>query len=77
VYGVVAGDFSAVTAEGADGSAVPLDLYDITGWDPRVFIGFLPADAKASDVVAHRPDGVEVARQPLGQARPTETPAEG
>jgi hypothetical protein len=77
VYGVVAGDVSAVTAEGADGSAVPLDLYDVTGWDRRVFIGFLPADTQASDVVAHQPDGVEVARQPLGLARPTEAPAEG
>jgi hypothetical protein len=72
VYGVVAGDASAVTAEGADGSAVSLDLYEVTGWDRQVFIGFLPADAQARDVVAHRPDGTEIARQPLDLSLPTE-----
>jgi hypothetical protein len=72
VYGVVAGDASAVTAEGADTSAVSLDLYEVTGWDRQVFIGFLPADAQARDVVAHRPDGTEIARQPLDLSLPTE-----
>lgn len=77
VYGVVAGDAGAVTAEGADGSAIPLDLYDVTGWDRRVFIGFLPADTQARDVVAHRPDGTELARQSLVLSRPAEPLADG
>ena len=77
VFGAVAGDASAVTAEGADGSAVSLDLYDVTGWDRKVFIGFLPADTRARDIVAHRPDGTEVARQPLGLSDLTDPPADG
>jgi hypothetical protein len=77
VFGVVAGDASAITAEGADGSAVSLDLYDVTGWDRKVFIGFLPADTRERDVVAHRPDGTEVARQWLGLSDWTDPPAEG
>jgi hypothetical protein len=77
VYGVVAGDVSAVAAEGADGSAVSLDVYDVTGWDRKVFIGFLPADTRAREVVAHRPDGTEVARQPLTLSRRTDPPTDG
>ena len=77
IFGTVARDASAITAEGAEGSAVSLDLYDVTGWDRKVFIGFLPADARASDIVAHRPDGTEVARQPLGLSDLTDPPADG
>jgi len=77
VYGVVAGDASAVTAEGAEGSAVSLDLYDVTGWDRKVFIGFLAADSRAREVVAHRPDGTEVARERLWLSRPTDPPTDG
>lgn len=77
VFGAVAGDASAVTVEGADGSAVSLDLYDVTGWDRKVFIGFLPADTRERDVVAHRPDGTEVARQRLGLSYWTDPPADG
>jgi hypothetical protein len=77
VFGAVAGDASAVTVEGADGSAVSLDLYDVTGWDRKVFIGFLPADTRERNVVAHRPDGTEVARQRLGLSNWTDPPADG
>jgi hypothetical protein len=77
VYGVVAGDVSAVTAEGADGSAVSLDLYDVTGLDRKVFIGFLPADTRGREVVAHWHDGTEMARQRLWLSRPTDPPTDG
>jgi len=70
VYGLVAGDASVVSVETADGSVVDLPVYDVEGWERRVFVGFMPvgtdagADAEAV-VVARRADARELGRQTI------------
>lgn len=62
VFGLVE-DGAAIAVEPAGHEPVVVQLFDVEGWSSSAFVAFVPAGVDGDvTVVAHRPDGTELAR---------------